>query len=311
MRFLRKSQSKRKKIRETNQPEQDQALEERSPRTISVRGRRYYRDAPYALPKDMADIHRLDFQHYALRQALKGNYTAPIHVGKDTKILDVGCGTGRWGIEMALDFPTTQVVGVDLEESGLHVTRPLNYRFQQANVLENFPFGNNMFDYIHQRLLVMGIPVTKWVDEIGELLRVAKVDGYVELIEAGNTFSPVGPYTRRWQEWAMDFSQSIGLDPSAVPLLEQFARQAGMRITQSTCVEVPITTWNGKLGGWRGRVGSMMLTNMKAVYEALKPRYLHQLGLDPEVVALMPTLLEEEWNRLETHLKIYIVVGQK
>jgi hypothetical protein len=41
-------------------------------------GRRYLADAPYMLPSDDAEINRLDFQHYLLRYALRGNYLAPI-----------------------------------------------------------------------------------------------------------------------------------------------------------------------------------------------------------------------------------------
>ncbi len=39
-----------------------------------VRERRYREDVPYFLPKDLEEIDRLDFQHYALRASLQGNY---------------------------------------------------------------------------------------------------------------------------------------------------------------------------------------------------------------------------------------------
>src|SRR5260221_6576571 len=77
-----------------------------------IGGRRYVRGSPYLLPKDDAEIHRLDFQHYMLHSALRSNYLAPI--GQPRDILDVGTGTGRWALEMALAFPAANVVGVDL-----------------------------------------------------------------------------------------------------------------------------------------------------------------------------------------------------
>jgi ubiquinone/menaquinone biosynthesis C-methylase UbiE len=43
-------------------------------------------------------MNRLDFQHFILRQAFKGNYAAPIR--NPARILDVGTGTGRWATEM-------------------------------------------------------------------------------------------------------------------------------------------------------------------------------------------------------------------
>jgi 2-polyprenyl-3-methyl-5-hydroxy-6-metoxy-1,4-benzoquinol methylase len=77
-----------------------------------IGGRRYVRGSPYLLPKDDAEINRLDFQHYMLRFALRNNYLAPL--GQPRDILDVGTGTGRWALEMALAFPGANVVGIDL-----------------------------------------------------------------------------------------------------------------------------------------------------------------------------------------------------
>src|SRR5579871_605328 len=73
-------------------------------------GREYTAGIPYALPSDLGEMNRLDFQHFVLRQAFKGNYAAPLHA--PSSILDVGCGTGRWAKEMALIFPGANVVGL-------------------------------------------------------------------------------------------------------------------------------------------------------------------------------------------------------
>ena len=56
-------------------------------------GREYTAGVPYALPSDLGEMNRLDFQHFVLRQAFKGNYAAPVR--KPSSILDVGSGTGR------------------------------------------------------------------------------------------------------------------------------------------------------------------------------------------------------------------------
>jgi hypothetical protein len=42
-------------------------------------GRRHRADAQYLLPKDDQEIQRLDYQHFILRQVLKGNIFAPMH----------------------------------------------------------------------------------------------------------------------------------------------------------------------------------------------------------------------------------------
>ncbi len=62
--------------------------------TRTVRGRTHARGIPYVLPRDLEEMNRLDFQHYVLRQAFKGNFLAPVE--NPVAILDVGTGTGRW-----------------------------------------------------------------------------------------------------------------------------------------------------------------------------------------------------------------------
>ncbi len=102
-------------------------------------GRHYVTGVPYVLPKDLDETNRLDFQHYMLRSFFRGNYLAPIRQPRD--ILDVGCGTGRWAMELATEFPDANVIGVDIAPPPLRDNTPsgataaFNYTFVQGNVL--------------------------------------------------------------------------------------------------------------------------------------------------------------------------------
>src|SRR5260370_23310926 len=109
-------------------------------------GRRHLAAMPYPLPKDTSEINRLDFQHYLLRTGFRGNFAAPL--ADPTSILDVGCGSGRWAMELAAYFPIAQVVGVDL--GGRRIInkktlgyglekRPENYTFCACTVAEGLP----------------------------------------------------------------------------------------------------------------------------------------------------------------------------
>src|SRR5215831_8617218 len=101
----------------------------------------------YFLPRDMAEIDRLDVQHYALRAALGGNYLAP--VDRPARILDVGSGTGQWAYDLCAEFPQALAVGFDLEVSKR--PWPDAYRFVKGNALQGLPFASDQFDFVHQR----------------------------------------------------------------------------------------------------------------------------------------------------------------
>jgi SAM-dependent methyltransferase len=126
--------------------------------------RRHRADAPYLLPKDMQEVNRLDYQQYIFRRILQGNCFAPVRdlLQQGGTILDVGCGTGRWGYEIALAYPRVQVTGFDLEPVIRTGSTPLNAHFVQGNLLHGLPFPAHHFNYVHQRLLVAAIPVDRW-----------------------------------------------------------------------------------------------------------------------------------------------------
>lgn len=274
--------------------------------TIEVEGRRYFHDpdATYMLPKDMADVPRLDFQHFLIRQAMHGNYISPLAENINT-ILDVGCGTGRWCAEMALAFPSAQVLGIDLEEMPLvGIEKPRNYLYKQANILNPLPFGNNAFDFVHQRLMLMSIPSFKWTDVLREILRVTQPGGWIELIEVGCTIIPQGPVTHRWYEWIRESSRIYNQDPDMPVYLARLAAEAGIKNIKEFHYDIPISES-------AGRLGTASLTNMRSFFDALRPRYITQLQIDPEAIHTMWAQLVEEWHQMQASIRYFVVCGQK
>src|SRR2546430_262163 len=142
----------------------------------------------YVLPRHASEIDRLDVQHYAIKQAMDGrNHLAPI--GQPTTIIDIGCGTGQWAYEVCAAFPETMVVGMDLAPSkGVAGSNnhsparrpPPNYRFVRGNLLKGLSFADGSFDFVHQPLLVSGVPVKSWPAVTQEVVRLGRPGGWVE-----------------------------------------------------------------------------------------------------------------------------------
>ncbi|KAJ1560467.1 adenylate cyclase, partial [Cladochytrium tenue] len=71
----------------------------------------------YILPADADEKTRLHLQHIVLRSIFGTNFHTPqkelfMDKNKGAKILDVGCGTGSWCLDMAKQFPDVSVTGV-------------------------------------------------------------------------------------------------------------------------------------------------------------------------------------------------------
>ncbi|KAJ8694211.1 hypothetical protein PTI98_007163 [Pleurotus ostreatus] len=74
----------------------------------------------YGLPADDEELDRLDRQHLLFIQVMGKcprvvrEYLTPAFPGDLRNVLDLGCGSGTWIMEIARDFPNCDAVGVDL-----------------------------------------------------------------------------------------------------------------------------------------------------------------------------------------------------
>jgi SAM-dependent methyltransferase len=211
----------------------------------------------YLFPRHPQEADRLDLQHHALREALGRIYLAP--VGAPRRVLDVGTGTGRWGVELCWEHPEALVVGLDLVAGPAEP--PTGYRHVRGNVLQGLPFLEGSFDLVHQRLMISGIPLAAWPTAVGELVRVTRPGGWVELGEPAMGARHVGPATERLQQMALEAAGSLGLDTgdTVFSSLDRYLREAGLEAVTRCELELPV-------GEWGGRVGSFMGSDLRAAF---------------------------------------------
>jgi len=254
------------------------------------------------LPRHPAEIDRLDLQHYALRAALQGNYVAPVQA--PDRILDVGSGTGQWSYDLCAEFPTSLVVGFDIEPS--KAERPTNYRYVKGNVLDGLPFADGTFDFVHQRLMQAAIPLTRWPEAVGRLLRVTRPGGLVELMEIGDRTEPAGPAITRMWELCNQLAEAHGLDwtrlvPSS---LDTYLSDAGAVDVERHHVAIP-------LGTWGETVGSMMADDLRALFTRLLPAFEARLGLPADEGAELVASAIEECETYRTNAICTFVHGRR
>lgn len=268
--------------------------------------REYAAGVPYMLPKDMEEVDRLDFQHYMLRYALRGNYAAPLKEAHD--ILDVGTGTGRWAAEMGELFPMAHIVGVDIIppaalEGNTPLRLPTNYRFTAANVLEGLPFPDASFDFVHQRLLYGALPADRWQAVVNELARVTRPGGWIELVEGG-LVQQGGPAMTTLNEWMSEASARRGIDVNAGARIGTFLQAAGaLGVTQHS-INLP-------MGRYGGRIGTLVETDALSVFKGFQARLVSAGITDAATYDAMLEGIRGEAATLRLVWPIYIAYGQR
>jgi ubiquinone/menaquinone biosynthesis C-methylase UbiE len=273
-------------------------------------GRTHLAEHPYTLPKDLEESGRLDFQHFLLRSAFKGNYIAPINAPRD--ILDVGCGTGRWAMEMAQTFPDANVIGIDIvppEQDKAQVfgygleNKPDNYAFVQGDILQGLPFPDRSFDFTHMRLLFSAIPSDRWPRAVGELTRVLRAGGWVQLLEA----YPVpngGPILKRWQHWSEQLGKQRGIDFLIAQHLGELLQQAGLRDVHQQRADLPV-------GKWGGRLGVMLEKDLTAVIRGMKFPIVKMGTASAEEYDSVCEAMIPEFAREQEIFPFYVAYGRK
>jgi SAM-dependent methyltransferase len=258
-------------------------------------------------PADNQEINRLDFQHYLLRHAFRGNYAAPI---KDpATILDVGTGTGRWAREMAMQFPRANVIGFDIATPGevdqRMDIRPENYVFVQGNVLDGLPFPDASFDFVHMRLMVLALPADRWPFVVRELVRVTRPGGWVESVEYGGEKNG-GPAIEQLMRWGTQAGALRGIDTSYSTRVGELLRAAGLAHVRTHELDIP-------LGAYGGRIGMMNGVDLLTAMKALSSLYLeHGITTAQEFErTIQAAQAEIDSPQYRTVSPFYIAFGQR
>ncbi|KAI6036265.1 S-adenosyl-L-methionine-dependent methyltransferase [Pisolithus microcarpus] len=143
----------------------------------------------YPLPADDEEVRRSELHHRILQFLFGGkNYVGPMkevltpREGKERcRILDLGTGGGFWAIDLADEFPTAEVIGVDLAPIQPREV-PENCTFELCDLDQFFlPYPSEHFDVIHARFMHTGI--SNYPRFLNEIARMLRPGGLVILIE--------------------------------------------------------------------------------------------------------------------------------
>ena len=108
------------------------------------------------------------------------------------RVLDVGCGTGGWLIELAQTIPTcTLLIGVDASLPFVQYARAQaeaaqvsdRVEFHVMDALRMLEFPTNFFDLVNHRLASSWLRTWDWPKLLQEYQRVCRTEGVVRITE--------------------------------------------------------------------------------------------------------------------------------
>lgn len=134
-------------------------------------------------------------------------------------VLDVGCGTGSWLIELAHTVPTIRrLVGVDISNKMVTFARTLaeaqevsdRVSFQEMDALRLLDFPTGTFDLVNHRLGLSWLRKWDWPRLLHEYQRVCKPGGIVRVTEVDIAFKSNSPALTQLSTFLVDAFYQAG-----------------------------------------------------------------------------------------------------
>ncbi|CAG8561732.1 5805_t:CDS:2 [Ambispora gerdemannii] len=182
-----------------------------------IDGRRFHNisNSEYFIPNDDEEADRLIRYHDAMKGFWEGLFHSPVEekLRQGARVIDLGCGTGTWILDMAKQYPNSMFVGIDLSQIFPTEGLPSNVEFVEYNVLDGLPYEDSSFDFVHQKIMIAAFTEVQWEERvIPEMTRLTRPDGWVELLESDGYFISDGNATNRISKAFQNFLTSKGMN---------------------------------------------------------------------------------------------------
>ncbi|KAG2183332.1 hypothetical protein INT43_006337 [Umbelopsis isabellina] len=315
-----------------------------------IKGRRFKdtKGADYLFPVDKPELDRQRMQAYVLKWAFGRSVLSPIEemLSVGCKILDIGCGVGAWAIDIALDFPNTEVLGIDIcdvfllnqssisrspysssyaslhtDNSSINQKSSVSYHtpnlrgssdvgnvsFEECNVLEGILYPSEYFDYIHQAHMLFAYTRTQWVNVLHEATRVLMPGGYIELLEVEFPGRRYGPKSKAIADKSLLRVSEKGFDSNLAMNLKELLRCAGLTEIVSTYISMPVGDWNMS----DNYIGNLWRENSEIFVESAKPWLSTELGMTSREYSQLWKEAHDEMNETKAFINVWVAWGRK
>jgi ubiquinone/menaquinone biosynthesis C-methylase UbiE len=157
---------------------------------------------------NLEEMSRLDIQNKMLTTGMGGVLPELADPTSLRRVLDVGCGTGGWLLEIARTYPMIEkLVGADISSNVIAYARTqaqaqrLDERveFQTMDALRTLQFPASSFDLVNQRAGGSWLRTWEWKKILVEYHRVTRAGGIIRITEANIAIESNSPALQKLQ----------------------------------------------------------------------------------------------------------------
>ncbi|KAF8860843.1 S-adenosyl-L-methionine-dependent methyltransferase [Acephala macrosclerotiorum] len=217
-------------------------------RGVTENGRTYaaYGKEEYGMPMDEQEMDRIDMSHAKYYMLLeKKRFLAPISEHPQ-KILDLGCGTGIWAIDVADEYPSAEVIGVDIAPIQPKWVAP-NCRFEIDDIEQPWTYRPSTFDFIFARDLLLSI--RDFPHLISQVYTALKPGGWIEFqciygaVGCDDESLPADCDFRKFNKYVLAAAKHMGCPLEDAEKYKQWFEEAGFEAVVEKKYKIPSNPW--------------------------------------------------------------------
>ncbi|KAJ7252810.1 S-adenosyl-L-methionine-dependent methyltransferase [Mycena rebaudengoi] len=154
----------------------------------------------------------------------------PLENAHPRRILELGCGTGAWALQAAIQFPDAEIVAVDLAEPPNRNSFPANVKFHMVDLTADLNLEPGSFDLVHARFVLVHVKNGK--DLIARVAQLVKPGGLLLLEDADgqSMIETGGPALSLSQSKLLEYGRSRGTD-------REIGRKIGEIMAELPCLQ--------------------------------------------------------------------------
>jgi ubiquinone/menaquinone biosynthesis C-methylase UbiE len=137
------------------------------------------------------ELKRLTIQDQLATKAMGGVLPEQTNPESFQRILDIGCGTGNWVIQIAQEYPNMKLAGIDISKKMIEYARTqaleqqvadrTEFAVMDATLILEFP--PDFFDLVNLRFGASFVRTWEWAKLLSEMQRVLHPNGIVRITD--------------------------------------------------------------------------------------------------------------------------------
>ncbi|CAG8539299.1 313_t:CDS:2 [Ambispora gerdemannii] len=247
------------------------------------------------------EINMLTNHHYVLKETWENtNFSAPVTdiLKNNALVLDLGCGSGTWVLDMATEYNTSNFIGVDSASFFPKQIRPMNTNFHQLNVLDGLPWNKNHFDFVYQKMMSTLFAEDDYQKQIHEIVRITKPGGWIEIMETNIELNNSGPVTTKVLKGACKILESGSINVRIGAQIRRWFQECGL-------VNLRFQEKATPLGQWGNHLGVAAFDDMLMSLKKLQSCLLKNLGITEKEFESIVNVIKSETREQGTSSFLY------